>query len=118
MYGGRKKCSKPSKRKSSTQQNPTTNSPKAEQNLIWKGEGKIEGIDDFFEYLEGKRYKMHVRVFLSRYRSPSPCPSCEGTRLRPEALMVKIKQRHIHEVCGWPLSDLQHLATGPPIGKV
>ena len=90
---------------------------KAEQNLIWKGEGKIEGINDFFEYLEGKRYKMHVRVFLSRYRSPVPCPSCEGTRLRPEALMVKIKQRHIHEVCGWPLSDLQTWLQALPLEK-
>ena len=78
-----------------------------ERDLIWKGEGKIEGINDFFEYLEGKRYKMHVRVFLSRYRSPSPCTSCQGTRLRPEALMVKIHQCNIHEVCGWPLSGLQ-----------
>ena len=78
-----------------------------ERDLIWKGEGKIEGIHDFFEYLESKRYKMHVRVFLSRYRSPSPCTNCQGTRLRPEALMVKIHQRHIHEVCNWPLSDLQ-----------
>jgi excinuclease ABC subunit A len=80
---------------------------KTEQNLIWKGEGKLEGIDDFFTYLEGKRYKMHVRVFLSRYRSPSPCTTCQGTRLRPESLMVKIYECHIHEVCGWPLSDLQ-----------
>ncbi|MDH5563091.1 MAG: excinuclease ABC subunit UvrA [Nitrospirota bacterium] len=78
-----------------------------ERDLIWKGEGKLEGIHAFFEYLESKRYKMHVRVFLSRYRSPSPCTNCQGTRLRPEALMVKIHQRHIHEVCSWPLSELQ-----------
>jgi excinuclease ABC subunit A len=78
-----------------------------ERELIWKGEGKIEGIHDFFEYLEGKRYKMHVRVFLSRYRSPSPCTNCQGTRLRQEALLVKINECHIHQVCGWPLSELQ-----------
>ncbi len=78
-----------------------------ERDLIWKGEGKIEGIHDFFEYLEGKRYKMHVRVFLSRYRSPSQCTNCQGTRLRPESLMVKIQDCHIHQVCGWPLSELQ-----------
>ena len=78
-----------------------------ERDLMWKGEGKLEGIHAFFEYLESKRYKMHVRVFLSRYRSPSPCTNCQGTRLRPEALMVKIHQRHIHEVCSWPLSELQ-----------
>ncbi len=78
-----------------------------ERELIWKGEGKIEGIHDFFEHLEGKRYKMHVRVFLSRYRSPSPCANCQGTRLRPESLLVKIQEHHIHEICEWPLSDLQ-----------
>ena len=78
-----------------------------ERDLIWKGEGKIEGIHEFFEYLESKRYKMHVRVFLSRYRSPSLCTNCQGTRLRPESLMVKIHDYHIHEVCSWPLSGLQ-----------
>ncbi len=89
-----------------------------ERDLIWKGEGKTEGINDFFEYLESKRYKMHVRVFLSRYRSPSPCTSCQGTRLRPEALMVKIHQCHIHKVCGWPLSDLQTWLQSLPLKEV
>ncbi len=78
-----------------------------ERDLIWKGEGKIEGVHEFFEYLESKRYKMHVRVFLSRYRSPTQCTNCQGTRLRPESLMVKIHDCHIHQVCGWPLSGLQ-----------
>ncbi len=78
-----------------------------ERDLVWNGEGKIEGIHEFFEYLESKRYKMHVRVFLSRYRSPFLCTTCQGTRLRPEALMVKIHHCHIHEICGWPISDLQ-----------
>ncbi len=78
----------------------------SEQDLIWNGEGKVEGIHDFFEYLESKRYKMHVRVFLSRYRSPSLCTNCQGIRLRPEALLVKIHQCHIHEVCAWSLADL------------
>ena len=95
------------KKKQLDESKPYNQLTEGERDLIWKGEGKIEGIHDFFEYLEGKRYKMHVRVFLSRYRSPSPCTTCQGTRLRPEALMVKIHQCHIHEVCGWPLSDLQ-----------
>jgi excinuclease ABC subunit A len=87
----------------------------AERDLVWKGEGKTEGINDFFEYLEGKRYKMHVRVFLSRYRSPSPCTTCQGTRLRPESLMVKIHDCHIHEICSWPLTELQQwLQNLPP----
>ena len=95
------------KKKGLDETKPYSQFTEPEQHLIWEGEGKIEGINDFFEYLESKRYKMHVRVFLSRYRSPFPCSNCEGTRLRPESLMVKIQQCHIHDVCEWPLADLQ-----------
>ncbi|MCP9456630.1 MAG: hypothetical protein NNA18_11050, partial [Nitrospira sp.] len=51
------------------------------QQLLWTGDKSFEGINDFFTYLEGKRYKLHVRVLLSRYRSPFDCPSCPRTRL-------------------------------------
>jgi len=75
-----------------------------EKKKIFEGTEDFEGINDFFEYLEGKRYKLHVRVFLSRYRSPSLCPSCKGTRLRKEALNVKIRGTYerglnIYEMC-------------------
>jgi excinuclease ABC subunit A len=56
------------------------------------------GIQGFFEEVESYRYKLHVRVFLSRYRSQSPCPRCAGTRLRPEALAVRIGGTHIAEL--------------------
>ena len=78
-----------------------------ERDFLWKGAGKIEGIHDFFDYLEGKRYKMHVRVFLSRYRSPLPCAHCQGSRLRPDALWITIHDRNIHEVGEWPFKKLQ-----------
>ncbi len=69
------------------------------QQLLWDGDGKkMEGITDFFEYLEGKRYKLHVRVMLSRYRSPSPCPTCRTTRLRQDALYVRIAGSHFADV--------------------
>ncbi len=58
----------------------------------------MDGVQQFFEYLEGKRYKLHVRVMLSRYRTPVPCPSCKGSRLRPDARYVKIADRDIHEL--------------------
>jgi excinuclease ABC subunit A len=48
------------------------------------------GLRGFFRGLERKSYKMHVRVFLSRWRGYSPCPACGGARLRPEALAVKV----------------------------
>ncbi|MBK9308986.1 MAG: excinuclease ABC subunit UvrA [Nitrospira sp.] len=68
-----------------------------QQRLLWEGNKSFDGINDFFEYLEGKRYKLHVRVFLSRYRTPFDCPSCHGSRLRPEALFVKIAGYDIHQ---------------------
>ena len=48
------------------------------QQMLWQGEGKMEGVQQFFEYLEGKRYKLHVRVMLSRYRTPVSCPAVMG----------------------------------------
>src|SRR5712692_10561290 len=70
----------------------------AERKLLWEGEGKLEGLNSFFEYLESKRYKLHVRVMLSRYRSPVICEACKGTRLRSEALAVRVGSRTIAEV--------------------
>jgi excinuclease ABC subunit A len=69
-----------------------------ERTLLWKGDKKFDGIDDFFKHLEQKRYKLHVRVFLSRYRNPVPCPTCAGSRLKPDALSVKIADRDIHQI--------------------
>ncbi len=48
------------------------------------------GIKRFFAWLESKAYKMHIRVLLSRYRSYTPCPACEGARLKPEALLWRV----------------------------
>ncbi|NGZ02215.1 MAG: excinuclease ABC subunit A [Nitrospira sp. WS238] len=68
-----------------------------QQRLLWEGNKSFDGINDFFEYLEGKRYKLHVRVFLSRYRTPFDCPGCHGSRLKPDALFVKIAGHDIHQ---------------------
>ena len=76
---------------------PVKSLPEDHQRLIWEGGKSFDGINDFFEYLEGKRYKLHVRVFLSRYRTPFDCPGCHGSRLKPEALFVKIVGHDIHE---------------------
>jgi excinuclease ABC subunit A len=77
---------------------PYRDLPRPVQQMLWQGEGKMEGVQQFFEYLEGKRYKLHVRVLLSRYRTPVPCPTCEGSRLRPDARYVKIGGSDIHEI--------------------
>jgi len=61
-----------------------------QRRLVYDGNGSFPGIQGFFEEVESYRYKLHVRVFLSRYRSQSRCPTCTGTRLRPAALAVKV----------------------------
>jgi excinuclease ABC subunit A len=67
--------------------------------LIIDGGRGFDGVRGFFQYLERKKYKLHVRVFLSRYRGYTQCPECNGTRLRVEARQVKIDGRNICQVC-------------------
>jgi excinuclease ABC subunit A len=64
------------------------------------------GLKGFFRYLEARTYKMHYRVFLSRYRSYNLCPDCHGTRLQPEALCWKWKNRTLPELYQLPVSEL------------
>jgi excinuclease ABC subunit A len=58
----------------------------------WKGKWNQQwyGIKRFFEYLESKAYKMHIRVLLSKYRSYTECPTCSGARLKTESLLWRI----------------------------
>ena len=70
-----------------------------QQRLVIEGEGRFAGVRGFFNHLERKKYKLHVRVFLSRYRGYSLCSACNGTRLRVEARQVKIDGKNICEVC-------------------
>jgi excinuclease ABC subunit A len=64
-----------------------------------EGDENFMGIRGFFEYLERKKYKLHVRVFLSRYRGYTLCSECQGGRLRREARNVLINGKNITEVC-------------------
>lgn len=77
-----------------------------QQRLLWEGDKSFDGINDFFEYLEGKRYKLHVRVLLSRYRTPFDCPGCHGSRLKPDALFVKIAGHDIHQATEQTVENL------------
>ncbi|MBX3318324.1 MAG: excinuclease ABC subunit UvrA [Nitrospira sp.] len=88
-----------------------------QQRLLWEGNKSFDGINDFFEYLEGKRYKLHVRVFLSRYRTPFDCPSCHGSRLRPEALFVKIAGYDIQQATEHTVEGLAGWVESLPLGQ-
>jgi excinuclease ABC subunit A len=69
-----------------------------QQQLVMQGEGKFPGVQGFFAFLERKKYKLHIRVFLSRYRGYAECPDCGGARLRRDALQVKLEGRNICQV--------------------
>jgi excinuclease ABC subunit A len=66
---------------------------------VIEGDDAFIGVQGFFQYLERKKYKLHVRVFLSRYRGYALCPKCKGGRLRQEALNVRVGGKTITEVC-------------------
>jgi len=75
------------------------------RNLVLNGEGRFFGVRGFFRHLERKKYKLHVRVFLSRYRGYSLCSECNGARLRMEARQVKINGRNLCEICALTVED-------------
>jgi excinuclease ABC subunit A len=78
-----------------------------EREVLLKGRGEFYGIHGFFEWLETKRYKIHVRVLLARYRAYRLCPDCRGARLGPGALSVRFRDRTISELADLPLRDLK-----------
>jgi excinuclease ABC subunit A len=92
------------------------------RNKILNGEGRFLGVRGFFQHLERKKYKLHVRVFLSRYRGYSLCSECGGKRLRLEARQVKINSRNICEICALTVEDafrfFSQLELTPPEAEV
>jgi excinuclease ABC subunit A len=77
-----------------------------EKALLFKGGEGFYGINDFFEDMENRRYKLHVRVFLSRYRRSVTCKACGGKRLKKDALAYKVSGLDIAELCRMPVAEL------------
>jgi excinuclease ABC subunit A len=78
-----------------------------QRRLILEGdpESDYQGVKGFFTWLERKKYKLHVRVFLSRFRGYATCPDCGGTRLRAEARAVRVAGKSITEVCKFTVKE-------------
>ena len=83
--------------------------PKNVRERLWNGDGNFYGVVGLFDYLETKKYKMHVRVFLSRYKSPKPCPACKGSRLKPESAYVKVGGYSIAELSSMTIGELNEV---------
>jgi excinuclease ABC subunit A len=76
-----------------------------ELDILWNGGKKLHGLNQFFEYLESKAYKIQYRVMLSRYRGRTTCPDCKGTRLRKDASYVKINGYSISDLVVMPIEE-------------
>jgi len=76
--------------------------------LIREGvpERDFGGLNGFFAWLERRKYKTHIRVFLSRWRSYSTCPKCGGARLREQSLAWRIGGRNVAQLCQMPIGEL------------
>jgi excinuclease ABC subunit A len=72
--------------------------PEEHQQAIIEGTKDYYGIRGFFDWLQSRTYKMHVRVFLSRYRTTLTCPECKGARFKEETLLYRIGELNIGEV--------------------
>lgn len=73
---------------------------------IWKGSSEFIGVEGFFNYLEKKKYKMHVRVFLARYKSPVPCQKCKGKRLKEEVSFVFFRNENLPQMFSMDIGAL------------
>ena len=97
--------------------------PKSEQNWVLHGEkpgtsgeelwqnGQWYGVKGFFDWLESKSYKMHVRVLLSRYRSYTLCPDCNGGRYQPATLNFRLAGKLLPDLMAMPVAELKALLT-------
>ena len=77
-----------------------------QQDLVWNGNKKFNGIHHFFQKLEEKSYKIQNRVMLSRYRGKTKCTDCNGNRLRKETNYVKVFGKTISELVTLPIDEL------------
>ena len=84
---------------------PYKNLSKTDKEILWKGKEKCKGINQFFDFLETKKYKIQARVLIARYRGKTSCDQCNGTRLRKETQYIKIGGKNISEISNLSIKD-------------
>ena len=78
-----------------------------QRHLLWSGNKYFQGLNQFFKMLEENTYKIQYRVMLSRYRGKTNCPDCLGTRLKKEAMYVKVDGKSVQDLVLLPINELQ-----------
>jgi excinuclease ABC subunit A len=84
---------------------PWREMPEAAREIVLRGKGSFAGVYGFFAQMERKKYKLHVRVMLSKYRGYAECPDCRGQRLRAEARSVRINGQSICQATAFTISE-------------
>ena len=85
---------------------PVADLTEKEFELLWDGNAKVNGIRDFFTMVEQNLYKVQYRVMQARYRGRTTCPTCKGSRLRPDALYVRVGSATIANLMFIPATEL------------
>ncbi len=83
-----------------------------QRRLVLEGDDDFPGVLGFFRWLEGRKYRVQVRAFLARYRGYQECPDCQGSRLRPEALRVRIGEQSIRDVAAMTVTEARKFLNG------
>lgn len=83
-----------------------------DKNDLWNGTQYFKGINEFFEFLDKERYKMHYRVLKARYTGKCACHACKGTRLRKEALYVRVGGYNISQLVNMSVDELNESFAG------
>ncbi len=86
---------------------------KKDREIVFGGSADFDGINAFFEYLETKKYKLHIKVFISRYKWPVACKACGGSRLRKNALSVLINGLNIAQVSRMTIEEATEFFKDP-----
>ncbi len=82
--------------------------PPQQRGLLWNGDSRFYGVKGYFEHLETKKYKMHVRVFLARFKTAFTCPECQGSRLKSLTGHFRIQDQSMTDLCEMSLKQLYH----------
>lgn len=88
-----------------------------EKDLLWHGAKGVYGIDSFFKFLEENQYKIQYRVMAARYRGKTICPVCRGSRLKKEALYVKINDKSIADVVRMTITEAKSFFDNLPLSE-
>src|SRR6185312_3676152 len=91
---------------------PWRDLPQDARDAVLHGKGAFPGVYGFFAQMERKKYKLHVRVMLSKYRGYAECPDCRGQRLRAEARSVRIEGRNICQVAAMTIGQAREFFAG------